>query len=75
MVGGGWATVMERMIQVFTTTGEGKTVALTEAEKIIQDTYNDRIGGLVIDLRTNQVIWHISPNVEKIMVVQMLGGG
>jgi hypothetical protein len=66
---------MERMIQVFTTTGEGKTVTLTEAEKIIQDTYNDRIGGLVVDLRTNQVIWHISPNVEKIMVVQMLGGG
>ncbi len=69
------APVMERMIQVFTTTGEVKTVTLPEAEKIVQDTYNDRIGGLVVDLGTNQTIWRIGPDVGKIMIVQMLGGG
>ncbi len=66
---------MERMIQVFTTTGDGQTVTLTEAEKIVRETYDDRIGGLVVDLRTNKVIWSIDADVEKIMIVQMLGGG
>jgi hypothetical protein len=66
---------MERMIQVFTITGEVKTVTLIEAEKIVQATYDDRIGGLVVDLETNEVIWRIGPNVEKIKIVQMLGGG
>ncbi len=66
---------MERTIQVSTTTGETKTVTLEEAEKIIQDTYNDPIGGLVVDTRTNEVIWHLGPETEKIMIVQMLGGG
>ena len=66
---------MERMIQVFTTTGEGQTVTLPEAEKIVQETYDDQIGGLVVDLRTNKVIWSIGPDVERIMIVQMLGGG
>jgi hypothetical protein len=69
----GWS--MERMIQVFTTTGEVKTVALIEAEKIVQETYDDHIGGLVVDLETNEVIWRIGPNVGKIKIVQMLGGG
>jgi len=66
---------MERMIQVFTTTGEVKTVALEEAEKIVQDTYDDNIGGLVVDQDTNEVIWRIGPKVAKIKIVQMLGGG
>jgi hypothetical protein len=66
---------MERTVQVFTSTGEFKTVTLPEAEKIIRDTYDDRIGGLVVDMATNEVIWRLGPNVEKIMIVQMLGGG
>jgi hypothetical protein len=66
---------MERMIEVFTTTGEFRTVTLAEAEKIVRETYSDQIGGLVVDQRTNQVIWSMGPDVEKIMVVQMLGGG
>jgi hypothetical protein len=66
---------MERIIQVFTTTGEVKTVTLPEAEKIVQAAYDDPIGGLVVDLTTNQTIWNIGPDVEKIMIVQMLGGG
>jgi hypothetical protein len=66
---------MERMIQVFTTTGESRTVTLAEAEKIVRETYDDQVGGLIVDLRTNKVIWDIGPDVVKIMVVQMLGGG
>jgi hypothetical protein len=66
---------MERTIQIFTTTGEVKTVNLTEAEKIIQDTYDDHIGGLVVNLDTNEVIWRLGPNVKNIKIVQMLGGG
>ncbi len=52
-----------------------KIVTLAEAEKILQDTFNDSIGGLVMDMRTHEIIWKISPEVEKIMIVQMLGGG
>jgi hypothetical protein len=66
---------MERMIEVVYMTGEVKTVTLSEAEKIVQDTYSDNIGGLVLDLGTNEVIWNIGPDVEKIMIEQMLGGG
>jgi hypothetical protein len=66
---------MERTIQVLTITGESKTVTAAEAEKILQETYDDRIGGLVVDMATHEVIWSISPGVEKIMIVQMLGGG
>jgi hypothetical protein len=66
---------MERTIQVVLMTGEVKTVTLSEAEKIVEDTYSDNIGGLVLDLGTNEVIWKIGPDVEKIMIEQMLGGG
>ncbi len=63
------------MIEVYNSGGEKKTVTLAEAEKILQDTYNDTIGGLVVDMRNHEVIWKIGPEVEKIMVTQMLGGG
>jgi hypothetical protein len=66
---------MDRTIQVFNNSGEMKIVTAAEAEKIIQDTYNDSIGGLVVDMRTNEVIWNLGPEVEKIKIVQMLGGG
>jgi hypothetical protein len=66
---------MERMIDIYNSSGEMKTVTLAEAEKILQDTFNDSIGGLVMDMRTREIIWKISPEVEKIMIIQMLGGG
>ncbi len=66
---------MERMIEVYNSAGEKKTVTLAEAEKILQDTYNDSIGGLVVDMQNQEVIWKIGPEVEKIMIMQMLGGG
>jgi hypothetical protein len=68
-------TKMERIIQVFNSSGEFKTVTEAEAKKIIEDTYNDGIGGLVVDMRTHEVIWTLGPEVEKIKIVQMLGGG
>ncbi len=66
---------MERMIQVFNNSGEMKVVTAAEAEKVIEDTYSDSIGGLVVDMRTNEVIWKLGPDVEKSKIVQMLGGG
>ena len=55
---------------------EVKEVTLQEAERILEDTYNDSFGGLVADVRTGEVIWRISPNVEEIIIIeQMLGGG
>jgi hypothetical protein len=66
---------MERMIWVYNSSGEKKAVTVSEAEKIIQATFDDNIGGLVVDMRTQAVIWEISPEVEKIIIVQMLGGG
>jgi hypothetical protein len=66
---------MERIIEVYNTSGEKKTVTASEAEKIVQATFDDNIGGLVVDMRTHEVIWKLGPEVEKIMILQMLGGG
>jgi len=55
---------------------EIREVTLQEAEKILADTYNDPLGGLVADARTGEVISRISPDVEEIIIIeQMLGGG
>jgi hypothetical protein len=68
---------MTRMIKVHTLgSGEIREVTIQEAEKILEDTYNDPVGGLVADARTREVIYKISPNVEQIVIMeQMLGGG
>jgi hypothetical protein len=55
---------------------EIREVTIQEAEKILEDTYNDPVGGLVADARTGEVIYKIGPNVEQIIIMeQMLGGG
>ncbi len=68
---------MTRMIKVRTLgSGEIREVTIQEAEKILEDTYNDPVGGLVADAGTREVIYKISPNVEQIVIMeQMLGGG
>lgn len=68
---------MARMIKVRTLGREEiKEVTLQEAERILEDTYNDSMGGLVADVRTGQVIARMSPDVEEIIILeQMLGGG
>lgn len=68
---------MTRKIKVRTLgSKEIREVTIQEAEKILEDTYNDPVGGLVADARTGEVIYKIGPNVEKIIIMeQMLGGG
>ena len=68
---------MTRKIKVRTIgSTEIREVTIKEAEKILEDTYNDPVGGLVADARTGQVIYKIKPDIEKIIIMeQMLGGG
>ena len=68
---------MTRKIEVRTIgSAEIREVTSQEAERILEDTYNDPVGGLVADARTGEVIYRINPNVEKIIIMeQMLGGG
>ena len=68
---------MTRKIKVRTIgSTEIREVTIQEAEKILEDTYNDPVGGLVADARTGEVIYKIKPDVEKIIIMdQMLGGG
>jgi hypothetical protein len=68
---------MTRKIKVRTIgSKEIREVTIQEAEKILEDTYNDPVGGLVADARTGEIIYKIKPDVEKIIIMeQMLGGG
>jgi len=55
---------------------EVKEVTFQEAEKILEDTYNDPLGGLVANARTREVIFRLSADIDEIIVLeQMLGGG
>ena len=55
---------------------ESKQVTLEEARKIMDEVYNDPIGGLVADAKTRQVTWTIGPDVEEILIMEkMFGGG
>jgi len=56
--------------------GEVREVTVEEAREILEETYDDPLGGLVADARTGEVIWQISPDIEEIVVIeQMIGGG
>ena len=67
---------MTRMIKVRIFGKEKIEVTRQEAERILEKTYNDPVGGIVVDARTGEVIWQIGPDVEEIMVLeQWLGGG
>jgi len=67
---------MERTIKVRFTTGESKEVSVEEAKRILDETYNVPFSGLVADGKTNEVIWQIGPDVEEIIILEiMLGGG
>lgn len=68
---------MARMIEVRTLgSGEVRKVTVQEAEKILEDTYNDPVGGFVTDEGTGEVIYQISTDTQKIVIIeQMLGGG
>ena len=68
---------MERTIKVHTLGKEKvEEVTLQEAERLLENVYNDPVGGLVVDVRTGEVIWQIGPEVEEIRILeQWLGGG
>lgn len=68
---------MERMIKV-RTIGKGtvQEVTLQEAQRIVEEIYNDRVGGLAMDAKTGKVIWQIGPEVEEIKILEQsfIGG-
>ena len=66
---------MERKIKVHFLTGESKEVTVVEAKRILDETYNDPLGGLVADGKTNEVISEIDSGVEEIIVLEMMIGG
>ena len=68
---------MVRMIKVrIIGQEEAREVTLQEAERILQQTCNDPMGGLVVDARTHEAIWQISPNIEEMIIIeQMFCGG
>ncbi|WP_300464153.1 hypothetical protein [Desulfobacula sp.] len=68
---------MERIVTVkLLSSGETIEVSREKAQKILQNTYKDPIGGLVIDGKTNKVIHHLSSDVECICVLEkFLDGG
>jgi hypothetical protein len=60
------------------TMGKSQTrlMDVIQAQRILEDIYNDPMGGLVIDARTQQAITQISQDTEEIIIIeQMLGGG
>ena len=55
---------------------ETQKVTLEEANKIMEQVYDDPIGGLVANAKTRQVIWKLEPDVEEILIMEkMFGGG
>jgi hypothetical protein len=49
---------------------------LEEAEKMLNETYADPIGGLVVNQETGQVIGEISPEIKELLIIDhMIGGG
>lgn len=68
---------MGKIIKVHTIGSDKvREVTLEEARKILEDIYNDKVGGFVADARTGQVISEVGPEIDEILLVeQMLGGG
>ena len=55
---------------------EIREVTTEEAQRLVDETYNDELGGLVVDASTNEVVVNISPDTKEIILMQqMLGGG
>jgi DNA-binding protein YbaB len=55
---------------------EVREVTIEEAQRLLNETYNDELGGLVVDAETNEVIADINPDTREIILMQqMLGGG
>ena len=66
---------MERKIRVRFASGGEKEVTIEEAKRILDETYNDPLGGLVANGKTNEVIYQIDPDVTEIIVLDTIIGG
>ncbi len=55
---------------------EVREVTPEEAQKILDKTYSDAVGGMVADGKTGEMLCQICPDVEEIVIIDsMLGGG
>jgi len=53
-----------------------KEVSFEEASKMLEETYNNPVGGIVVDARTHEIISRLTPEHDEIVIIeQMLGGG
>ena len=50
-------------------------LSFCKGRHFLDEVYNDPLGGLVADGKTNEVISQISPDVEEIIVLEMMIGG
>jgi hypothetical protein len=68
---------MTRMISIYMhSSGETKEVTLQEAQRILDDEFNDPEGGIILDAKTYRAILYIGPDTEGIIIMeQMLGTG
>ena len=68
---------MTRMISIYMhSSGETREVTVEEAERILDEEFNDPEGGIIIDAKTYRAISYIGPETEGIIIMeQMLGTG
>jgi hypothetical protein len=53
-----------------------RQVSLEEAQKIVDETYNNPTGGIVVDGKTHETVSQLGPDTEEIIIIEeMLGGG
>ncbi|MCX5813604.1 MAG: hypothetical protein NT178_13820 [Proteobacteria bacterium] len=50
--------------------GETKEVSEEDARMILSETYSSSCGGLIVDMKTNKVIYQIDLDVEEITVLE-----
>jgi hypothetical protein len=55
---------------------EQREVSFEEAERLVKETYEDPLGGLVADAKTKEIIWEMRPDIEEIVILgEIIGGG
>jgi DNA-binding protein YbaB len=52
-----------------------REVSIEEAQKLIDETYSDEMGGLALDAISNEVIADISSDTKEIILMQQMFGG
>ena len=70
---------MERRIKLYITGVDGtevKVVSLEEAQKVLQQTYADAVGGFVANRKNGEIISQITPDIDELIIVDhVIGGG